>query len=89
MTFWNARVGKIKAYCTYFFFAETTFWSTWRSATFAEAYLTLSWQRSLSYRNQSYDLLCKSMDWFLYDRHFRRERVKILEHLHDGTFLQK
>ena len=25
-------------------------------------------QRPLSYRNQSTDLLCKSMDWFLYDR---------------------
>ena len=30
--------------------------------------LTLSWRRSLSYRNQSADLFCKSMDWFLYDR---------------------
>ena len=26
--------------------------------------LTLSWPRSPSYRNQSIDLLCKSMDWF-------------------------
>ena len=30
--------------------------------------LNLSWWRSLSYRNQSFDLLYKSMDWFLYDR---------------------
>ena len=30
--------------------------------------LTLSWRRSISYRNQSIDLLCKSIDWFLYDR---------------------
>ena len=30
--------------------------------------LTLLWQRSLSYRNQPIDLLCKSMNWFLYDR---------------------
>ena len=30
-------------------------------------HLTLSGQRSLSYRNQSIDLLCKSMEWFLYD----------------------
>ena len=30
--------------------------------------LTLGCRRSLSYRNQSIDLLCKSMDWFLYDR---------------------
>ena len=32
--------------------------------------LTLSWRRSLSYRNQ-----CKSMDWSLYDRNLRHERV--------------
>ena len=38
--------------------------------------LTLSWRRSLSYRNQSIDLLCKSMDWFLYDSVLRHERVK-------------
>ena len=38
--------------------------------------LTLLWRRSLSYRNQSIDLKCKSMDWFLYDRDFRHERVK-------------
>ena len=37
--------------------------------------LTLSWQRPLSYRNQSIDLLCKSMDWFLYDNGLRHERV--------------
>ena len=30
--------------------------------------LILSWRRPLSYRNQSIDLLCKWMDWFLYDR---------------------
>ena len=28
-----------------------------------------------SYRNQSIDLLCESMDWFLYDRDLRVERV--------------
>ena len=38
--------------------------------------LTLSWRRPLSYRNQSIDLQSKSMDWFLYDRGFRHERVK-------------
>ena len=37
--------------------------------------LTLSWRRSLSYRNQYIDLLCKSMDWFLYDNGPCRERV--------------
>ena len=39
-------------------------------------YLTLSWRRPLSYRNQSIDLLGKSMDWFLYDNGLRHERVK-------------
>ena len=29
----------------------------------------------LSYRNQSINVLCKSMDWFLYDRDLRHERV--------------
>ena len=38
--------------------------------------LTLSWRRPISYRNQSIDLLCKSMDWFLYDTGLRHERVK-------------
>ena len=38
--------------------------------------LTLSWRRPLSYRNQSINLLCKSMDWFLYKNGFRHERVK-------------
>ena len=37
--------------------------------------LTLSWQSPLS-RNQSIYLLCKSIDWFLYDRDLLRERVK-------------
>ena len=37
--------------------------------------LTLSWRKPLSYRNQSIDLLCKSMDWFLYDNNLRHERV--------------
>ena len=30
--------------------------------------LTLSWQSSLTYRNQSTDFQSKLMDWFLYDR---------------------
>ena len=40
--------------------------------------LTLSWRRAISYRNQSIDLLHKSMDWFLYDIGLRHERVKVL-----------
>ena len=38
--------------------------------------LTLSWWRSLSYRNQSTDLLRKSMDWFLYDNDLSHKRAK-------------
>ena len=38
-------------------------------------YLTLSWRSFLSYRNQSIDLFCKSMNWFLYDRGLRHERI--------------
>ena len=40
--------------------------------------LTLSRRRPLSYRNQSIDLLCKSMDWFLYDNGPRHEGVNSL-----------
>ena len=40
--------------------------------------LTLSWRRSLSCRNQSIDLLCEPMDWFLYDKDFSHKRVKSL-----------
>ena len=40
--------------------------------------LTLSRRRPISYRNQSIDLLCKSMDWFLYHIALRRERIKHL-----------
>ena len=39
-------------------------------------YLTLSRRWSLSYRNQSIDLFYKSVDWFLYDKDLRHERVK-------------
>ena len=37
---------------------------------------TLSWRRTLSYRNQSTDFHNKSMDWFLYDGDLHHERVK-------------
>ena len=39
--------------------------------------LTLSWRRSLSYRNQSIDLQSKWMNWFLYDSDFCHERVNL------------
>ena len=38
--------------------------------------LTRSRRRPLSYRNQSIDLLSKSMDWFLYNNGLRLERGK-------------
>ena len=37
--------------------------------------LTLLWWRSLSHRNKSINLLCKSMDWFLHDRDICHERI--------------
>ena len=40
--------------------------------------LTLSWRRFLSYRNQSNDLFCKSMDWFLYNRDLLHGRFNTL-----------
>ena len=39
--------------------------------------LTLSRRSPLLYRNHSIDLLCKSMDWFLYNNGLRLERVKV------------
>ena len=48
---------------------------------------TLSRRRFLSCRNQSIDLLCKSMDWFLYDRNLRHERVKYDSVRHIWIFL--
>ena len=39
--------------------------------------LTLSWRGSLSYKNRSIDLLCKSLVWFLYNGDLRHERVNV------------
>ena len=47
-----------------------------RKTVLIKTFLTLSWRRPLSYKNQSTDLLHKSMDWFLYDNGLRHERVK-------------
>ena len=41
-----------------------------------KGFLTLSWRRPLSHRNQSINLLLKSVDWFLYDNSLRHERVE-------------
>ena len=37
--------------------------------------LTISCRKPSPYRNQSADLLCKSMNWFLYGNGLRHERV--------------
>ena len=52
-------------------------------------YLTLSWRRPISYRNQSIDLLCKPMDWFLYDIGLRHERVKHYQTWSFSSYKQK
>ena len=39
------------------------------------AHLTFSWRRSLLCENQSIDLQSKTIDWLLYDRDLRHERV--------------
>ena len=40
--------------------------------------LTLSCGRSVSYTNKPIDLQLKAMDWFIYDRNVRHERVNSL-----------
>ena len=39
--------------------------------------LSISRRGSLSYRNQSIDLHCKSLNWFLYDRDLGHKRVNL------------
>ena len=56
----------------------------WSITSFRDL-LTLSWRRSLSYRNQPIDLQSKSMDWFLYDEDLSHEKVKDLSIIYDGT----
>ena len=51
---------------------------------FAIKALTLSLQMFLSYRNQSIDLRSKSIDWNLYDKGLRHERVN--QHLYPRHF---
>ena len=46
------------------------------STTENHLFLNLSRRRPLSYKNQSIDLLRKSMDWFLYDNGLGLEMVK-------------
>ena len=48
--------------------------------------LTFSWRRPLSYKNQSIDLFCKSMDWFLYDNGLCHDKtVKVNSKTYDIT----
>ena len=54
---------------------KSHFRRTLRLAQSSVWYLTLSWRRPLSYRNQSSELLRKSMHWFLYDNGLRHKRV--------------
>ena len=54
---------------------EELFSKVWESS------LTLSWRRSLSYRNQSIDLHSKSMDRYLNNRHLGHERVSDLANI--------
>ena len=51
---------------------RTNVLTVWMKVNFS---LTLPGWRSLSSRNQSIDLFCKSVDGFIYDRDLRHERV--------------
>ena len=63
-------------------FVKSTTMDVWRALAIPLTccntcnYLTLSWRRPLLFRNQSIDLLCKSMDWFLHDRDLHHEIFK-------------
>ena len=48
------------------------------NAAYPVNYFNSFMTESLSYRNQSIDLLCKSMDWFLYDTNLHQERINAL-----------
>ena len=63
---------KIK-YITCEVFFEATYMDIFQTSelTMNNFVLTLSWRKPISYRNQSIDLLSKSMDWFLYDNGLR------------------
>ena len=44
-------------------------------------YIGQLFRRSMVYRNQSIDLLCKSVDQFLYERGLSHERVKLSKNI--------
>ena len=64
----NHTVIMVEIFCCKFFLSS--------SVSCQYYLLTLLWQRSLSFTNQSIDFFYKSMDWFLYDNDLRHERVK-------------
>ena len=71
---------KVIIYSVLFFFTFSCFivnssYLHFQNYWLCKTSLTHSWRRPLSYRNQSIDLFCKSMDWFLYDNDLRHERV--------------
>ena len=61
-------------------------WNKWVNSLYVSNFIFLnavipfnsSWRTSLSYRNQSIDLLSKSMDWFLYDEDVRHEGLRAM-----------
>ena len=59
-----------------------------KEAVINYCYLTLSRRRPWSYRSQSINLLCKSMDWFLYDNGLRHESVKAIIKFKKKIFCQ-
>ena len=61
------------------YFSLSVLFRNWVKAWF-KCRLSLSWRSSLSCRNQSNDLPCKSMYWFLYDGDLLHERVNPLKH---------
>ena len=64
---WNPVVLLLTVVCCFILFSNSLL-----------VKLTLSWRRSLSYKNQSTNLKGRSMDWFLYDRDLRHERAKYM-----------
>ena len=57
---------------------KDSFWTKLHAVECVIQSLTLSWWRSLSHRNQSIDLLCKSMDWFRYNKDLHHEWLSLI-----------
>ena len=70
---WLISFGELSF--SWFFISHPLLFCLWLLDFDSELYLTFSWRRPFSYRNQSIDLPCKSMDWFLYDNGLRHEMV--------------